>query len=128
MASDDDILKDVPDAKPLRIFLPVKASRERYRMQCVYQKIQSPRFNLLFQPGTLPVDSINTSEPCILNIDLGGPNLSIEAMITAIPNSQIIEMIVKKSISYEPDEGVLQGRCNRACHQQILSTRLSREE
>lgn len=101
MDSDVDILKDIPDAKPLRIFLPVKDSKERYRMQCVYQRTQSPRFNLLFQPGTLPVDFINPSQPCIINVDLGGPNLSIEAMITAVPNSQILEMIVKKSISYD---------------------------
>ncbi|MEE4164640.1 MAG: PilZ domain-containing protein [Desulfocapsaceae bacterium] len=101
MASDVDILKDIPDAKPIRIFLPVKDSKERYRMQCVYQKTHSPHFNLLFQPGTLPVDSIDTGEPCILNVDLGGPNLSIEAMVTAIPNSQTLEMIVKKSITYD---------------------------
>ena len=101
MAPEVDILKDIPDAKPLRVFLPVKDSRERYRMHCVYQKTLSPRFNLLFQPGTLPVDSIDTSEPCIINVDLGGPNLSIEALISAVPNSQILEMIVKKSISYD---------------------------
>jgi len=101
MASDIDILQGIPDAKPIRIFLPVLDSRERYRMQCVYQVVESPRFNLLFQPGILPVDSIDSSQPCIINIDLGGPNLSIEAMITAVPNSQTLEMIVHKSISYD---------------------------
>ena len=101
MASDIDILKDIPDAKPIRIFLPVVNSNERYRMQCVYQISESPRFNLLFQPGILPVDSIDTSEPCIINVDLGGPNLSIEAMISSVINSQTLEMIVKKSISYD---------------------------
>ncbi len=101
MDSDIDILKDIPDAKPIRMFLPVIDSKERYRMQCVYQSVKSPRFNLLFQPGILPVDSIDTSQPAIINIDLGGPNLSIEAMITAVPSSQILEMIVHKSISYD---------------------------
>lgn len=101
MASDVDYLKDIPDAKPIRIFLPVKGSKERYRLQCVYQISESPRFNLLFKPGILPVDSLDTSKPCILNVDLGGPNLSIEALIVSVLNSQTLEMIVQKSISYE---------------------------
>ena len=101
MASDIDILKDIPDAKPIRIFLPVIDSKERYRLQCVYQISESPRFNLLFKPGVLPVDSLDTSEPCIINVDLGGPNLSIEAMITSVLNSQTLEMIVQKAISYD---------------------------
>jgi hypothetical protein len=101
MASDIDILKDIPDAKPIRIFLPVIDSKERYRLQCVYQISESPRFNLLFKPGVLPVDSLDTSEPCIINVDLGGPNLSIEALITSVLNSQTLEMIVQKAISYD---------------------------
>jgi hypothetical protein len=101
MASDIDILKDIPDAKPIRIFLPVIDSKERYRLQCVYQISESPRFNLLFKPGVLPVDSLDTSEPCIINVDLGGPNLSIEALITSVRNSQTLEMIVQKAISYD---------------------------
>jgi hypothetical protein len=101
MASDIDILKDIPDAKPIRIFLPVIDSKERYRLQCVYQISESPRFKLLFKPGILPVDSLDTSEPCIINVDLGGPNLSIETMITSVLNSQTLEMIVQKAISYD---------------------------
>lgn len=101
MASDIDILRDIPDAKPIRIFLPVIDSKERYRMQCVYQISESPRFKLLFKPGILPVDSIDTSEPCIINVDLGGPNLSIEAMIASVLNSQTLEMIVQRAISYD---------------------------
>ena len=70
-------------------------------MQCVYQISESPRFKLLFKPGILPVDSIDTSEPCIINVDLGGPNLSIEAMIASVLNSQTLEMIVQRAISYD---------------------------
>jgi len=101
MTQDVDILKDIPDEKPIRIFLPVKDTKERYRLQCIYQALESPRFNLIFQPGVLPVDFIDTSRSCILNVDLGGPNLSIEAMITSISNSQTLGMIVQKSISYD---------------------------
>jgi hypothetical protein len=101
MATDVDILREIPDQKPVRIFLPVKDSKERYRSHCVYQKTSSPHFNLIFQPGVLPVDFVDPSQSCIMNVDFGGPNLSLEAMIASVKNSQTLDMIVQKSISYE---------------------------
>jgi len=101
MTGNTDILKDIPDSKPVRIFLPIKDNKERYRLQCVYKKRETPHFDLLFQPGTLPVDDIDQSDTCIINIDMGGPNLSLEAKITKIVNNQMLEMIVQKSISHE---------------------------
>ena len=100
MTSSSDILKNVPDAKPVRVFLPIKESKERYRVQAVYQKTEAPRFNLLFQPGSLPTDAIDESEPCLINIDMGGPNISIEAMISS-SSIQALEMMLKKTISHD---------------------------
>ena len=101
MNSNADILSDIPDQKPVRVFLPVIDSKERFRLHCLYQKTESPRFNLVFQPGVLPVDHLDQSKSSIMNVDFGGPNLSLEAMISSVKNSQILEMIVQKSISYE---------------------------
>ena len=101
MTSSRDILKDIPDQKPLRIFLPVKDSKERFRLQGIYESSATPRFNVVFQPGVLPVDFLDTAQSCIINVDFGGPNLSLEANILSIKNSQTLEMIVQKSISYE---------------------------
>ncbi len=101
MSVDTDSLNTIPDNKPVRIFLPLTSGPERYRVQCIYQRSEPPRFSLLFKPGTLPVEKISRDQPCIITIDMGGPTLSLEAMIKDIPNDQTLHMIVKKSISHE---------------------------
>ena len=101
MTVEKDIIESIPDAKPVRIFLPLQNALERYRMQGVYQKSTPPRFNLLFKAGSLPVDAIDTQKPCIVNVDMGGPSISVEAMISEIADSQQLNMIVRKSMSHE---------------------------
>lgn len=96
-----DIISTIPDAKPVRVFLPIKNAKERYRLQGVYQKTTPPRFNLLFKPGSLPIDSIDSKDVCIINIDIGGPTLSLEANISTVASNQLLEMIVVRSISHE---------------------------
>ncbi len=101
MVSDADILKDIPEGKPLRIFLPHLGGPNMLRAQCVYRKTTPPQFSLLFKPGVLPVDAINTKQTCILSIDMGGPSISLEAMVKNIVPPQTLEMVVKKSVSHE---------------------------
>lgn len=99
---DNDILQNVPDGKPVRLFLPLVDSKERYRINCILQKTEDvTRFNLLFRPGTLPHDKINTAESCIVSIDVGGPNFSLEAMITEISNPQALQLVVRRTINHE---------------------------
>ncbi len=100
MSANIDTLKSIPDGKPVRIFLPLKKSKQLYRAQCVYQKSSPPKFNLLFKPGVLPVEAIALSEPCIISIDIGGPTVSLEAMIQKAANHQTLQMIARKSISH----------------------------
>ena len=101
MTVEKDIIENIPDAKPVRIFIPLKNALERYRMQGVYQKSTPPRFTLLFKAGSLPIDSIDILKPCIVNVDMGGPSISVEAMISDIADSQQLDMIVRKSISHD---------------------------
>ena len=101
MTVEKDIIENIPDAKPVRIFIPLKNALERYRMQGVYQKSTPPRFTLLFKAGSLPIDSIDILKPCIVNVDMGGPSISVEAMISDIAYSQQLDMIVRKSISHD---------------------------
>jgi len=101
MSSETDILKDIPKGKPVRIFLPLLNRPDRLRAQCIYQEPDPPRFSLIFKPATLPVDKIDVAQPCIISIDMGGPTISLEAMITKVANRQTLQMIVRKSISHE---------------------------
>ncbi len=101
MTPEIDILQNIPKGKPVRIFLPLLGRPDRIRAQCLYQELDSPKFGLIFKPGILPVDEIDTLLPCIISIDMGGPTISLEAMIYKIANPQTLQMIVRKSISHE---------------------------
>ncbi len=101
MSSDTNILQNIPDGKPVRIFLPLLNRPERVRAQCLYQKSEPPKFSLLFKSGVLPVEEVDIEKPCIISIDMGGPTVSLEAMIQKISNQQTLAMIVQKSISHD---------------------------
>lgn len=101
MSSDIDVLKDIPDGKPVRIFLPIINEPDKIRAQCLYQAAVSPGFTLIFEPGMLPAGDIDTHQPCIISIDMGGPTVSLEAMIQEVVNRQTLQMVVRKSISHE---------------------------
>ncbi len=101
MPADTNILQNIPDNKPVRIFLPLLHQPERVRAQGIYHKTAAPKFSLLFKAGVLPVEQIDILTPCIISIDMGGPTLSLEAMIQQVANSQTLEMIVRKSMNHE---------------------------
>lgn len=100
MGNDTNILTNIPDEKPVRIFLPIKHSRQRYRTQAVYRKSSPPGFDLLFQPGALPQDHLDQQELCLVIVDFGGPNISMEAKI-ASSSGQMLKMIAQKLVSHE---------------------------
>ncbi|MBA3005643.1 MAG: PilZ domain-containing protein [Proteobacteria bacterium] len=101
MTTQTNFINNIPDTKPVRIFLPLQATDKRYRVQCIFQKTTTPRFNLLFEPGALPVNALDTKSPCIINLDMAGKSVSLEAMIEQVVNNQVLEMIVQKTISHE---------------------------
>ena len=97
----DNVLSRIPDSKPVRVFLPLKNIDERYRLQGVYHKSVPPVFSLFFQPGALPLDDLEIRETCIVNIDMGGPSISLEARIKEAANDQHLIMTALNSISHE---------------------------
>lgn len=101
MTTQTDLINDIPEGKPVRIFLPLLETNKRHREQCVFQKTTAPRFNLLFKPGTLPVSTIDTLTPCIISLDMAGRNVSVEAMIQQVENEQTLAMIARKAINHE---------------------------
>lgn len=101
MANNQELLENIPDSKPVRVFLPLKDMPERYRMQGIYQKSTPPVFLLTFSPGSLPVESIDTGDTCIINVDMGGPTISLEANISEVSNPQQLVMYATKTISHE---------------------------
>jgi c-di-GMP-binding flagellar brake protein YcgR len=49
----------------------------------------------------LPVDEIDSTKPCIISIDMGGPTISLEAMIVEVAQPQTLRLVMRKSISHE---------------------------
>ena len=101
MSSAPNILQNIPKGKPVRIFLPLLNRPDRVRAQSIYQVTEPPKFSLIFKPGLLPVDELDLKMPCIITIDMGGPTISLEAMIQKVANHQTLQMIARKSISHE---------------------------
>ncbi len=101
MSTNIEIIKKIPDGKPVRIFLPLKHGPERYRTQGIYQESTPPAFTLLFKPGVLPIDDISLDQTSIINIDMGGSTISLEAMTQEIANPQTLHMRVQRSIPHE---------------------------
>ena len=97
----DDLasLSDIPDLKPVRIYLPIKNNNRRYRTQAVYKYVSPPKFELRFQPGILPLENLDLDKICLVNVDFGGPNISLEASI-ASATPQALEMKAEELISH----------------------------
>jgi hypothetical protein len=92
-------LRNIPDLKPVRIYLPIKNNNQRYRTQAVYKSVSPPKFELRFQPGVLPLENIDLGKNCLVNVDFGGPNLSMEASISSVA-PQALEMHAEELISH----------------------------
>lgn len=101
MSMSENILDQITNGKPVRIFIPLIDRPDRIRAQCIYQQSTHPKFTLIFKPGVLPVEEIDTTTSAIINVDMGGPTISLEANIVHISNSQTLEMLIQKSINHE---------------------------
>lgn len=99
--NEENNLESLPDGKPVRIFLPLKDSPEMLRATCLYQKTSPPNFLLAFEPGMLPAKELDISQPSIINVDFGGPAMSLEAMITEVTPPQTLSMQLKRYFNHE---------------------------
>jgi len=97
---DNAALSKIPDLKPVRIYLPIKNNNQRYRTQAVYKTVSPPRFELRFQPGTLPIDNLDVEKNCLVNVDFGGPNIIMEASIASV-SAQTLRMKAEELVSHD---------------------------
>ncbi len=101
MTDTNTFLSKISDEKPVRLFLPLVGSDDRKLILCVFKYLQDNRFQLLFKTGSLPVDQIDKEMSCLINLDVGGQSVSIEAKILKIIDNQTIEMVSVKTINHE---------------------------
>lgn len=101
MTTENIALSKIPDDKPVRVFLPIRESKERFRANGVYQHRDGLQFRLDFKPGILPEDAIDIGRNAIITVDLGGANLSLEAIVKSVPSSQHIILQAASTIDHE---------------------------
>lgn len=101
MLTANNVIIKIPDAKAVKVFLPMKNNHERHCIHGVYQNSTSPFFSLNFDQGVLPVNSINCNGTCILNINIDGPTTFFEAKIYKIKDTQHLVMTALRQISPE---------------------------
>ncbi len=94
-------LQKIPEDKPVRVFLPISGSKERYRANCVFNYKSGLNFFLNFKTGVLPIESIDEKKSAIVIVDLGGPNISLEASIVKLNSEQQIEFRIESTVDHE---------------------------
>ncbi len=101
MTSEMETLQKIPEGKPVRVFLPIIDSKERFRANCVFCYTKDLKFKLSFKPGILPEESVAVGKSAIINVDLGGPTLSLEAKVVSVLSSQQLEMMAETTVTHE---------------------------
>lgn len=97
----NDFLTEISDEKPVRLFLLLVDMDDRLVIQCVFKNTETDHFQLLFKPGALPANKIDTDTSCLVNLDIGGQSVSIESRVVQVINRQSLEMVALKTINHE---------------------------
>jgi len=93
-------LSTIPDNKPVRVYLPITNHRQKFRSQAIFKSQTGTEFELRFKPGTLPVKNLNLADSCLINVDFGGPNISMQASISSA-SGHTLKMRADKLISHD---------------------------
>lgn len=93
-------LIDIPDGKPLRAFLPVKNSQDRFRLACTFTFQEGKKFYLNFNLGLLTEDDIEINGVAVISMDIGGVSTSIEAVVIEAYSSQRLLLEMKSTITH----------------------------
>jgi len=97
----DEIFSQIETGKALRVALPTLGVMEKKRLSCVYQKMQPPAFQLLFVPGVLPTDEIDSNRKAAVLLDIRGKSISLSADIQKIVNEQTLHLVAQDVINHE---------------------------
>lgn len=100
MANGNISLIDIPDGKPLRAFLPIRNSQDRFRLACTFSFQEGKRFFLNFNLGLLAEEDIEVNGIAVISIDIGGVSTSIEAVVVEAYSSQRLLLEMKSTITH----------------------------
>ncbi len=92
-------LSAIPDRKAVRVYLPIKDKNQRYRTQAVFKSTCPPLFELYFKLGAMPLADLDSNKNCLVNVDFGGPTLSLSAAIISA-SDQTLKAKAEQLISH----------------------------
>lgn len=100
MPSQNSFFLNIKEGTPARIAVPLLGVVEKERFNCFFGTAAPPRFTLSFPHGTIALDRIDDSRPCMVMIDLGDMTLSVSADISAVKDPLNLELIARSSVSH----------------------------
>ena len=89
---------NLKEGKAVRAAIPLIGVEEKERLHCFYGKAEPPAFTLSFPFGTLSVEQVDTSRPCVVVMDFADSTVSISADISKIIDEQTLEVITQDSV------------------------------
>lgn len=100
MATGSISLIDIPDGKPLRAFLPIRNSNDRFRLACTFTFQEGRTFFLNFNLGVLEGEDIEINGTAYISIDIGGISTTIEAIVREVCSSQQLLLEMKSTVTH----------------------------
>ncbi|WP_457572966.1 PilZ domain-containing protein [Desulfolithobacter sp.] len=95
-----EIINEIRDSSTVIIDLPLNGG-ERKRLTCVFKRKESPEFQLVFPPDTLPLNDIDTDSSCRLSINQSNDPVTLIAKIDALEEDRILHLTGQEPIRPE---------------------------
>jgi c-di-GMP-binding flagellar brake protein YcgR len=90
----------IKDGAAVRAAVPLLGVEEKERLNCYFEKAAPPAFRLSFPYGTLAMEQVDTSRPCMVMIDFQDQALTVSADIHEIANPQTLELIARETVNH----------------------------
>lgn len=128
MSSINELINKLKDSATALVYLPV-GTGDKKRLDCIYKKLKAPHFRLIFPPGTLPVDQIDSDSQFQLSVKQENTSVTLNARLESVEDDRSLRVIGVESVrpellreyfrvtfrapitaSYEPNPGEKQSR------------------
>lgn len=100
MPSLNSLLSTIKEGKAARVTLSLQGVTEQERLSCFFGIAKPPAFTLVFPHGTLAVDQVDTSKPCMVMVDYIDQTVSISADINGISDPRTLELVARNTTSH----------------------------
>ncbi len=94
------LIDNLQDSSSALTSLPTRTGDSK-RLNCVFQKVQSPQFRLIFPPNTLPTDLLDPQSLFPLSVKQDNTSLTLNARIEDIEDDRTLRVVGTETIRPE---------------------------